>query len=308
MYNKFSKAELKEFDILMPPPVPAQYKTSRNPYYQEIATAKQVAAYNAWAKKLNASDNKIIKLKDLETYKAIYDIMSVEQKSESEPFPQIPPPPPPPSKAHHSENGKRKTLNEIIAETPDNVESGYEKLENGETHYFNVYQGEKTYYNRNGYITDDKGKVLPPPPPAPQPPPPPPPISPLDHIVKMAKKGANFYFENAAITSDNAIAILKSNKDLNIFTKDADGEIPKVYITASSNPDNLHENNDLPKPTAKNIINHMKVMNRHGATFYVEGKTVTYKDALKYIKKNKDADVMTSTEKNTVKIDQPNKK
>jgi len=54
-----------------------------------------------------------------------------------------PPPPPPPTKAAPYKNGKKKTLNEIIKETPKGVEAGYELLENGESHYYTVYRGKK---------------------------------------------------------------------------------------------------------------------------------------------------------------------
>ncbi|MBU2939099.1 M56 family metallopeptidase [Lacinutrix sp. C3R15] len=85
-----------------------------------------------------------------------------------------------------------------------------------------------------------KGEVsdIPPPPAAPKVlqgeisniPPPPPPKSPLDHVIDMEKKGAIFYFEGKKITSDEAIAILKANKELNISTK-TNNDISVVNIT-----------------------------------------------------------------------------
>ncbi|EPR73358.1 Regulatory sensor-transducer, BlaR1/MecR1 family [Winogradskyella psychrotolerans RS-3] len=74
---------------------------------QEKATAKQVEEYNAWAKKINtamakASANNgkikeypIVKQRDLDKYKHIYNIMTDEQKKTAAAFPQGPPPPPP---------------------------------------------------------------------------------------------------------------------------------------------------------------------------------------------------------------------
>ena len=63
-------------------------------------------------------------------------------------------------------------------------------------------------------------------------PPPPPPISPLDYVIKMAKKDATFYYEGKKITSDKAIALLKENKNLNIETnKVKDSKTSKVWIT-----------------------------------------------------------------------------
>ena len=63
------------------------------------------------------------------------------------------------------------------------------------------------------------------------PPPPPPPKSPLDHIVDMAKKDAVFYYEGKMISSDEAIKIVKTNKKINVSTKEADSKAPRVYIS-----------------------------------------------------------------------------
>lgn len=60
--------------------------------------------------------------------------------------------------------------------------------------------------------------------------PPPPPISPLDHVIKMAKKGATFYYEDDQISSDKAIDLLKKNKNLNINSKNT-GNKHSVYIS-----------------------------------------------------------------------------
>jgi biopolymer transport protein ExbD len=88
---------------------------------QQIATKKQIAEYNAWAKKLNIAMAKansdvnaypIIKRKDVEKYKYTYNIMSVEQKKMSEAFPKSPPPPPRPSKP--STKGKTIKPVEIV--------------------------------------------------------------------------------------------------------------------------------------------------------------------------------------------------
>jgi len=151
----------------------------------------------------------------------------------------IPPPPPPPTKAPQYVEGKKLTLNQIIEKTPKGVTSGYQMLENGESHYFTVYQGKKTYYNKDGYITDDKGKVLPPPPPAPpappktvigkaspslKPPTPPEPVSREKHIRNMANKDASFYFNGEKISSDKALTIVSNNKNTNISTQTNNGK------------------------------------------------------------------------------------
>ena len=190
---KNNKFKVASFDASQIPPPPAPK--------QKTATKKQIAEYNTWAKKINTAMAKakanndvneypIVKVKEVKKYKAIFNIMSKSQRENAEPWPNfppppppppapkapkvkkgyemVPPPPPPPTKAVQYKNGKKKTLNEIIKETPKGVESGYEKLENGESHYYTIHKGEKTYYNKDGYITNNKGKVLPPPPPPPK--------------------------------------------------------------------------------------------------------------------------------------------
>ena len=55
------------------------------------------------------------------------------------------------------------------------------------------------------------------------PPVPPTPKSPLDFAIEMAKKGAIFKYEGKQISSDNAIDLLKKNKDLNIDSRSKNG-------------------------------------------------------------------------------------
>jgi len=77
---------------------------------QQIASKKQVEQYNIWAKKINTAMAKaeknsdvnaypIVKVKEVNKYKAIYNIMTEAQKKTSEPWPNFPPPPPPPPKS-----------------------------------------------------------------------------------------------------------------------------------------------------------------------------------------------------------------
>ena len=132
------------------------------------------------------------------------------------------------------------------------------------------------------------------------PPPPPPPKSALDQIQRMAKKKATFYYNGKKVTAEKAMQITKKNsKHLKLRTINGDSKKPIVYIT-----DQPHiENKEMPKPTASNIINHIKVMNRHGSKFYLDNTQVTYKEALKYVRKNKDANVRSSLDTHVVIIE-----
>lgn len=239
--QKDNSESLPEAVLVTEWPMPTAVIVNKTPNQQKPPTAKEIAEYNAWAKKMSGqiskaksskySDYPIIKQKDIVRYKSIYNRMTEKQKATAEAFPNIPPPPPPvmdtiytykrllnrvksnpknreaniiylkkiynemnekqknqvenpsgienlppppppppPTKVPQYKNGNRKTLKQIIEETPENVESGYEVLDNGESHYFIIYKSKKTYYNKDGFITDGKGNILPPPPPPPTPP------------------------------------------------------------------------------------------------------------------------------------------
>ncbi|CAN0604754.1 unnamed protein product, partial [Ectocarpus sp. 12 AP-2014] len=70
----------------------------------------------------------------------------------------------------------------------------------------------------------------------PAPPKPPTPVTPLDHVIAMAKKDAQFIFEGKEISSDKAIKLMKTNKDLNIDSRTVKGKKPVVNISASPIP------------------------------------------------------------------------
>ncbi|MEY8869281.1 M56 family metallopeptidase [Meridianimaribacter flavus] len=207
-------------------------------------TKEELKEYNTLAKHINSqiseSEYPIVKHKDAVRVKYLYNKMSKEQKESAEAFPDFSKLPPPPA--------------------PDpNVKTGFITINNS-THYYVTQNGNTKYYNRYGQETNKEGtiindtqvdgdKVVPG-----QkitkvykdnkvvsefnknwdqdvPPPPPPPKSPLDHIIDMAKKGAAFYYEGKSISSDEAIALLKKNNELNISTQQTDSKQAKVYIT-----------------------------------------------------------------------------
>tara|TARA_R110002051_G_scaffold183039_3_gene252624 strand:+ start:98385 stop:101987 length:3603 start_codon:yes stop_codon:yes gene_type:complete len=113
LYQSFTKQELEKYTILPAPPVPAKK--------QQKATAEQIAAYNVWAKKINTAMAKakatndanwypIIKLKDVNRYKAIYNAMTASQKQNAEVWPSFPPPPVRPSTPKKQEKATPKEI------------------------------------------------------------------------------------------------------------------------------------------------------------------------------------------------------
>ena len=140
------------------------------------------------------SDHMRIVEKDVNRLKYIYNLMSDQQRSEAEPFPDFPEPPPPPP----APSEKRGEANTIPPPPPPPT----------------------------------KASSVPKAAPSDIPPPPPPaePMAPLDHAIEMAKQGATFYYKKKKITSDQAIAILKKNKDLSMDISKRNNQPPVVKI------------------------------------------------------------------------------
>lgn len=149
--NSIKILETEENKGKLPPPPP--------PVNPKTISKKEFAEYDDWAKKVNEQNKvakqngnneyAIIKQKDFEKYKSIYDRMSTSQKSEAQPLPTLPPPPPAPLKA-----------------------IGHMKVDE-KIYYYTTKEGDNNFYDRKGNIIDIKGKKvtqvdpndLPPPPP-----------------------------------------------------------------------------------------------------------------------------------------------
>ncbi|WP_417859920.1 M56 family metallopeptidase [Winogradskyella sediminis] len=143
---------------------------------QEIATDKEVAEYNAWARQLKK-----------ETLAA--------QEDES--------------------NGK--TANYPIVKQKDLIK------------YVGIYKRMTSAQKENSVelpIADDElnttGLKFPPPPP---------PETTLDFIVRMAKANAKFFNQGKSISSDEAIALIKTNPKLNVNAQKTDTARPLIYIS-----------------------------------------------------------------------------
>ena len=168
---------------------------------QTSATREEMKEYNRLAKKYNAmtAGNMNIKQKDLKRMEYIYHKMSPKQKADAEPFPvNLPPPPPPPPAPE---------IEEIPNPNPaPNAEGAPKPVK--------VVAG-----------VNDGDLAVPPPPPPPEPEPV------LDHIIRMAKNGATFYYEGEKISSDRAIALIKANDQLHVQSSSSNSGKPVVKIS-----------------------------------------------------------------------------
>lgn len=199
--------------------------------FQKGATKTQIKEYNALASKYNNMDrnNMTIYSKDVARLKYLYNLMSDKQRQNAEPFPDFPEPPPTPDAPNVPQVVKVTNLPPPPPPVPANAtpaqkakyKKAIENYKKGNPGKIKRVKTENDEVIEVVKITDAMSV----------PPPPPPPKSPLDHVISMAKKNATFYFEGKQISSDEAIEILKSDKDLNIATQKQNSNAPKVHIS-----------------------------------------------------------------------------
>ena len=138
IFDTFSDKEIKTHNIKKPSKLQNNQSASTNSKQQNTPTAKEIVEYNTWAKKINNNLNKIktnktivypiIKLKDLDLYKSIYNRMTDKQKANAEVFPNtniIPPPPPKPIKPNLTPTSPPAPL---LPPTPRKTKNGKDKL------------------------------------------------------------------------------------------------------------------------------------------------------------------------------------
>jgi biopolymer transport protein ExbD len=213
-----------------PPPPPAATN-------QDGATKKQISEYNSLANKYNYmnSTNLRIKKSEVERMEYLYNLMTDEQKKSAASYPEIPPipaPPLPPSptkfeKIEKDMEHQEKTLKQQEVELKKQEKTLKEQeveLKQKET---SLIAHEKALKIQKLKLKKQESELNT----LPIPRTPPKPISPLDHIIEMAKKDATFYYEDEAISADKAIELLKKNKTLNIDSKGSNNDKPVVRIS-----------------------------------------------------------------------------
>lgn len=199
---------------------------------QKGLTQLEISEYNKLARKFSSkkgSENITIKRKDHLRIKYLYDLMTKEQREYVEPYPNIPPPPTV-KEIKPVKNNKKPEVVEIKLVPPppppvpaNATEAEKIKYKKGKPGKIKKVKNNNDEWIEVVEIIEANAQEVPPPPP--------PPKSPLDHIINMAKKNATFYFEGKKITSDEAIKLLKTDKNLNIATQKQNSNAPKVHIS-----------------------------------------------------------------------------
>ncbi|WP_405575338.1 M56 family metallopeptidase [Winogradskyella sp. Asnod2-B02-A] len=238
---------------------------------QEKPSAKQIAEYNTWAKKINTAVEKaetnsktypVIKLKDIEKHKHTYNLMTTEQKKNAEPFPNFPPPPPPPPATENAKFG------------PIEI--------NGASYYYTHQNGKTTYYDRYGKMVDIN--KIPPPPPIPN-------DATPEQKAKMQKATDAYMKANpdkvgtAKSTDGEIFEVIEIPEDLQ-GSVDINGET--FYYTTSHGKTTYFNRygkevkmDNLPPVQSKNpsFLEYIEDMEKQGATFYLDNKKITAKEA-----------------------------
>ena len=180
---------------------------------QEGATKAQIKEYNKLAKKYNKMDpeNLFIKKDDVVRMEYLYHLMTPAQRKGAEPFPVLPPPPPPPPPT--------KVKAETVDGAPAPPPPPSPKLKDGSKIVVREVATPGAVSDSPEYEVIEIMEVPPPPP------------NPLEHMKKLAKEDADFYYEGRKITAKQAIHIVKKNDLLNIQVKDCDGKRTEVRIT-----------------------------------------------------------------------------
>ncbi|WP_420602922.1 M56 family metallopeptidase [Flagellimonas sp.] len=219
------------------------------PKLQKSATREQMAEYNQLAKRYNEmpKNNMRVHLKDVNLLTYIYNLMSEKQRKDAEPFPNFPEQPQ--QSASREQMAEYNKLAKHYNDMPKNNMRVYLKDANRLTYIYNL-MSEKQRKDAEPFpnfpepptppkvLRNQEVKEVPPPPVPPSsdeiievPAPP----TPQEHVIKMAKKGAVFYYEGKQISSEKAINMIKANKSLNIDSR-ADTKNGKPVVKISKDP------------------------------------------------------------------------
>jgi len=104
-------------------------------------------------------------------------------------------------------------------------------------------------------------------------------------------KNAIFYLNDVKITEAKGMATIKNDPNARVQTINEKDEQQVVLI--SSKPI-IGYAAALPKANPKNIVDQIKVMNRHNADFYINNEEISFRKALNYVKENRTAEMTTS--------------
>lgn len=264
------------------------------------ATPKQLAEYNKLAKHYNSMPRNKMKIykKDVERLEYLFSVMSDEQRSNAEPFPDFPEPPPAPKapQALSEIEEAEHTIHKIIEEQDpyDVVNSGIRINNEGKKVVFPehsrvyIYNSEKSPRNSPGL---------------------------MKHLSSSELENAQYYYEGTKVSSKKGMTIIKENKDIKVETIPHTSKQPEVRIykadsegTIPPPPHSPHapkvlkgERSDIPPPPMPpkpvSPLDHVIAMAKKDAQFLYEGKEISADKAIELMKNNKDLNIDSRTTK-----------
>ncbi|MBA6153182.1 M56 family metallopeptidase [Gelidibacter maritimus] len=197
---------------------------------QQKATPEEVSEYNKLAKYYNEQSDYsyVLKQKDMKRVIEIYNKMDASQKANAEPLPNFPPPPPP-----AAPNPKSKTIQTLppppppphVKLTAEQKKLYMEALNNSTAGQTYTYK-RKSKDGKDGHVVfiSDRDEIDSPSKAA------------LNHIADMKIKGALFFYNDKAISAEEAMEYVKTVRELYISTEHIDSKQPKVYISTTPIP------------------------------------------------------------------------
>jgi len=234
-------------------------------------TKEDIQAYNKLAKKYNKNPNGAFLKTDVVFMYDIYNRMTDKQKKNAEPYPALPS-----TSAPKSRDSKK-------SETP---KSGQQMvlLTTGETRLTEVKEMISTAENIQesnnqqemiDYLKDanSRGAIL----------------------TQIDAKPSEIPFYNARLSLDSAIKLIKDDPNMRLYPTN---RRPVGFVVLISN----NVENMIPKLSSENRIKHISSLMIIGAKFYVNEEEVNFKKARKFLKKNKNAKINSTTTPPIVRI------
>jgi hypothetical protein len=233
---------------------------------QKGASKEQIAEYNKLAKYCSneIKNHGIIKHKNVERLKYLYDLMSDEQRKSAEPLPDFSklPPPPPPANSSNEEKLKyeKARLNYEKARLSQEVkkqESYKQKQTVVEERQLALSQRQAILKEREALLQIEKNKIKE----SGNPPPPPPPIP-------------------ANATPEQKEKYRKISEEYYKKYKVEHGKITRKVPP--------------PPPPPKSALDHVIAMAKKDAIFYYEGKKISSDKAISILKKDSELSISTN--------------
>ncbi len=287
---------------------------------QKLATKKQVAEYNALAKKYNTMLSKSksiqIRMKDVERLQYIYGLMSDKQKKKAEAFPDFPEPPPMPNAPEAPEPPQppnypeMKQIQQQLELTRQENERLRKKLEAKMEKQKNMLEQEEALLQQHELSMQEQEEALL-----------------QQHELSMQEQELSMREQEMLMKDHEArLQEIIENQEINAYQHSSlnyskpkapeDPEIPNTrhfymggdgFLVAFDNPRITNKKSGIPQPpqAPREPISHLDYiikMAKEGAIFKYKRKIISSDEAIEIIKRNKNLSINTKRTNNETPI------